>query len=81
MAKSYLRDKKRILPCAVRVSGQIAGVRGLYVGAPAMIGARGVEKIMNIRLKSDEREMFMKSVAAVEKIMADCQEMDKDLKA
>ena len=76
MATSYLRDKKRILPCAVRLSGQIAGVRGLYVGAPAMIGARGVEKVMNIRLKSDEREMFMTSVAAVEKIIADCQEME-----
>ena len=45
-----------------------------------MIGARGVEKVMNIRLKADEREMFMKSVAAVEKIMADCKEMDPDLK-
>ena len=67
MATSYLRDKKRILPCAVRLSGQIAGVRGLYVGAPAMIGKGGVEKIMNIRLKADEREMFMTSVAAVEK--------------
>ena len=81
MAKSYLLDKKRILPCAVKLAGQIAGVRGLYVGAPAMIGKSGIEKVMNIRLKADEREMFMKSVAAVEKIMADCQEMDPDLKA
>jgi len=80
MATSYLRDKKRILPCAVRLSGQIAGVRGLYVGAPAMIGARGVEKVMNLRLKADERDMFMKSVAAVEKIIAECQEMEPALK-
>ena len=80
MAKSYLRDKKRILPCAVRLSGQIAGVRGLYVGAPAQIGAKGVERVMNIRLKADEREMFMNSVAAVEKIIADCQEMEPELK-
>jgi len=80
MATSYLRDKKRILPCAVRLAGQIAGVRGLYVGAPAMIGKNGVEKVMNIRLKADEREMFMKSVAAVEKIIADCQEMMPELK-
>lgn len=80
MAKSYLRDKKRILPCAVKVSGQIAGVRGLYVGVPAVIGAKGVERVMNIRLKADEREMFMSSVAAVEKLLAECQEMDKDLK-
>jgi len=80
MATSYLRDKKRILPCAVRLSGQIAGVRGLYVGAPAMIGARGVEKVMNLRLKADEREGFMNSVAAVEKIIAECQEMEPSLK-
>ena len=79
MATSYLRDKKRILPCAVRLSGQIAGVRGLYVGAPAMIGARGVEKVMNLRLKADEREGFMKSVAAVEKIIAECKEMEPEL--
>ena len=68
------------MPCAVRLSGQIAGVRGLYVGAPAMIGSRGVEKVMNIRLKNNEREMFMKSVAAVEKIIADCQEMEPSLR-
>jgi len=81
MAKSYLRDKKRILPCAVRLSGQIAGVRGLYVGAPAMIGAKGVEKVMNIRLKNDEREMFMNSVAAVKKLIAECEEMEPALKS
>ena len=80
MATSYLRDKKRILPCAVRLSGQIAGVRGLYVGAPAMIGSRGVEKVMNLRLKSDEREMFMNSVAAVENIISECQEMEPSLR-
>ena len=38
MAKSYLKDKRRVLPCAVRLAGQISGVRGLYVGAPAIIG-------------------------------------------
>jgi len=80
MAKSYLRDKKRILPCAVRLSGQIAGVRGLYVGAPAMIGARGVEKVVNVRLNKVEREMFMNSVSAVEKLIAECQEMEPALK-
>ncbi|MGB0907141.1 MAG: malate dehydrogenase [Maricaulaceae bacterium] len=80
MATSYLRDKKRILPCAVRLSGQIAGVRGLYVGAPAMIGARGVEKVVNLRLNKSEREMFMQSVAAVEGLIADCQKMEPALK-
>ncbi|MBC6403785.1 MAG: malate dehydrogenase [Hyphomonadaceae bacterium] len=80
MAKSYLRDKKRILPCAVRLSGQIAGVRDLYVGAPAMIGRLGVEKVMNIRLRDDEREMFMNSVGAVNRLIAECQEMEPMLK-
>ena len=80
MAASYLRDKKRILPCAVRLSGQIAGVRGLYVGAPALIGARGVERIVNIRLNKGEREMFMNSVSTVEGLIEDCQKIDPSLR-
>ncbi|MBL4596413.1 MAG: malate dehydrogenase [Robiginitomaculum sp.] len=79
MANSYLKDKKRILPCAVRLAGQIAGVRGLYVGAPAVIGAKGVERVLNIRLNKTEREMFMASVASVEGLMDDCRKMDADL--
>jgi malate dehydrogenase len=79
MAKSYLKDKRRVLPCAVRLAGQISGVRGLYVGAPAIIGKRGVEKVLNIRLNKVEREMFLNSVAAVEGLMADCKKMDPDL--
>ncbi|PHR57608.1 MAG: malate dehydrogenase [Robiginitomaculum sp.] len=80
MAAAYLKDKKRILPCAVRLAGQIAGVRGLYVGAPAVIGAKGVERVVNIRLNKKEREEFMSSVAAVESLMDDCRGMDPDLK-
>ncbi len=80
MATSYLKDKKRILPCAVRLAGQIAGVRGLYVGAPAVIGAKGVERVVNIRLNKTEREAFMASVTAVEGLMEDCRGMDADLK-
>lgn len=80
MAKSYLKDKKRVLPCAVRLAGQIAGVRGLYVGAPAVIGGKGVERVVNIRLNKAEREMFMSSVKAVEGLMEDCKGMDADLK-
>ncbi|MCF6275491.1 MAG: malate dehydrogenase [Robiginitomaculum sp.] len=79
MAKSFLKDKRRILPCAVKLSGQISGVRGLYVGAPAVIGKKGVERIMNIRLNRKERAAFLTSVAAVEKLMADCKVMDPDL--
>lgn len=79
MAKSYLKDKRRILPCAVKLSGQISGVRGLYVGAPAIIGKKGVERVMNIRLNRKERAAFLTSVVAVEKLMADCTKMDPDL--
>lgn len=80
MAKSFLHDKKRVLPCAVRLAGQIAGVRGLYVGAPAIIGGKGVERVINIRLNKAEREMFMSSVKAVEGLMENCKGMDADLK-
>lgn len=79
MAKSYLHDKKRILPCAVRLAGQIAGVRGLYVGAPALIGARGVERVVNVRLNKSERKMFMHSVQAVQALIAECQKLEPEL--
>jgi len=80
MAKSYLRDKKRILPCAVMLNGEIADVKGLYVGAPAMIGANGIERVVNLMLNEDEANMFENSVNAVRKLIAECQEMDPDLK-
>jgi len=64
MAESYLRDKKRVLPCAVWLSGQY-GVRDLYVGVPAVIGAGGVERVVEIALNAKERAMFDKSVAGV----------------
>ena len=79
MAKSFLKDKKRILPCATRIAGQIAGVRGLYVGVPAVIGKDGAEKVLNIRLSRTERAAFLSSVAAVEGLMKDCTRMDPDL--
>ena len=64
MAESYLRDKKRVLPCAVWLTGQY-GVRDLYVGVPAVIGANGAERIVEISLNPKERAMFDKSVEAV----------------
>lgn len=64
MAEAYLYDKKRILPCAAHLSGQY-GVKDLYVGVPCMIGANGVEKIVEISLNSEQKAMFDKSVAAV----------------
>lgn len=64
MAEAYLYDKKRILPCAAHLSGQY-GVKDLYVGVPAVIGAGGVEKIVEISLSPEQKAMFDKSVAAV----------------
>ncbi|HZS84226.1 MAG TPA: malate dehydrogenase [Stellaceae bacterium] len=64
MAEAYLRDKKRVLPCAAWLSGQY-GVKDLYVGVPVVIGAGGVERIVEIALDKDEKAAFDKSVAAV----------------
>jgi malate dehydrogenase len=64
MADSYLKDKKRVLPCAAYVDGQY-GLDGLYVGVPCVIGAGGAEKIVEIELNSDEQAMFDNSVNAV----------------
>ena len=64
MAESYLRDKKRVLPCAAWLTGQY-GVKDLYVGVPVVIGAGGVERIVEIKLDPDERRMFDHSVGAV----------------
>ncbi len=64
MAEAYLYDKKRILPVAAHLNGEF-GVKDLYVGVPAVIGAGGVEKVVEISLNSEEKAMFDKSVAAV----------------
>ena len=69
MAESYLRDKRRILPCAALLTGQY-GVKDLYIGVPVMIGANGVEKIIEIKLNADEQAMFDKSVGAVRELVA-----------
>ena len=64
MADSYLKDQKRILPCAAYLNGQY-GVHGLYVGVPVILGGRGVERIVEIKLSRDERNSFNKSVREV----------------
>ena len=64
MADSYLKDKKRVLPCAAYVDGQY-GLDGLYVGVPCVIGAGGAEKIVEIALNADEQATFDNSVNAV----------------
>src|SRR5947209_15016402 len=64
MAEAYLRDKKRLLPCAAWLDGQY-GVKGMYVGVPVVIGAGGVERVVEISLNADEKAGFDKSCAAV----------------
>ena len=78
MAESYLKDKKRLLPCAVHLSGEY-GIDDLYVGVPAIIGAAGVERVVEIELKEDEREMFDKSVAAVRGLLDVCRNIESSL--
>ncbi|MGK9230604.1 malate dehydrogenase [Inquilinus limosus] len=64
MAESYLRDKKRVLPCAAYLTGQY-GVDGFYIGVPVVIGAQGVERIVEVQFNAEEKAAFDKSVAAV----------------
>jgi malate dehydrogenase len=68
MADSYLKDKKRVLPCATLLSGEY-GVDGIFVGVPVVIGAKGVERIVEIELDAEERAGFDKSVQAVKTLM------------
>jgi malate dehydrogenase len=68
MADAYLKDKKRLLPCAAYLSGQY-GVSGIYVGVPVILGAGGVEKIVEIELNVDEKAMFDHSVKSVKELV------------
>jgi len=74
MAESYLHDKKRVLPCAAWLNGEY-GVKDLYVGVPVVIGARGVERIVEIELNSSERAAFEKSAGAVESLVDACKKI------
>jgi malate dehydrogenase len=71
MAEAYLKDKKRVLPCAAHLSGQY-GVKGTYVGVPVVIGAGGVERIIEIDLNKAEQKMFDSSVATVQGLTEAC---------
>jgi len=71
MAEAYLRDKKRVLPCAAHLSGQY-GLKDMYVGVPVVIGAGGVERIIEIDFNKAEQKMFDKSVAAVQGLCEAC---------
>jgi len=71
MAESYLRDKKRVVPCAAYLNGEY-GVKDLYVGVPVVIGAKGVERVVEIELNGAERAMFDKSIDSVRGLVDAC---------
>ncbi len=79
MAESYLKDKKRVLPCAAHLNGQY-GVKDTYVGVPTVIGANGVERIIEIDLDKDEKAQFDKSVASVAGLCEACTGIAPSLK-
>jgi malate dehydrogenase len=73
-----LKDKKRVLPCAAHLTGQY-GVDDLYVGVPCVIGAGGVERIVEIELKDEARKNFQVSVDAVKELLVACRNIDSSL--
>ncbi len=79
MAESYLKDKKRVLPCAAHLDGQY-GVDDMYVGVPTIIGAGGVERVIEIDLVGDEKAQFDKSVGAVKGLVEACKTIAPALK-
>ncbi len=78
MAESYLKDKKRVLPCAAHLTGQY-GLNDTYVGVPVVIGAGGVERVIEIEMNGDEKAMFDKSVAAVDGLVEACKKIQPAL--
>ncbi|MBV9051069.1 MAG: malate dehydrogenase [Hyphomicrobiales bacterium] len=79
MAESYLKDKKRVLPCATYLEGQY-GQKGLFLGVPVVIGASGVERVVEIELDREEKSMFEKSVASVKSLIEACQNINTALR-
>ena len=78
MAEAYLYDQKRLLPCAVNLTGQY-GVSDLYVGVPVIIGAGGVERIVEINLSDSAKANFQVSVDAVKELLDACKALDSSL--
>lgn len=78
MAKSYLKDQKRVLPCAAFCDGEY-GVDGLYVGVPTLIGGNGAEKVIEFDMNTQEQGLFDTSVAAVKGLVETCKGIDSAL--
>lgn len=79
MADSYLKDKKRVLPCAAHLTGQYR-LKDFYVGVPAVIGSRGIERVVEINLNAAEKKAFTNSVNAVKGLIKACIKIDPSLK-
>ncbi|MCH1541520.1 MAG: malate dehydrogenase [Alphaproteobacteria bacterium] len=79
MAEAYLKDQKRVLPCAAHLNGQY-GQKDIYVGVPVVIGEKGVERVVEIKLDAKEKTMFTKSVKAVKGLLDACKKIDPKLK-
>ena len=79
MAESYLKDQRRLLPCAAHCNGEL-GLKNMYVGVPTIIGANGIEKVIGIKMTKDEQATFDKSVAAVQGLVDACKSIDDSLK-
>ena len=75
---SYLKDKKKILPCAAYLSGEY-GIEGIYAGVPVIIGKNGVEKIEEINLDDNEKKEFMNSIDSVKKLWKAASSLDPSL--
>ena len=78
MAEAFLKDQKRLLPCAAHVDGAY-GLDGFYVGVPTIIGAGGIERVVEIKMDKTEQAMFDKSVDAVKGLVAACKDIDSSL--
>jgi malate dehydrogenase len=78
MAESYLKDKKRVLPCASYVNGPY-GIKDLYVGVPAVIGETGIERIVELELTASEKEQLAKSAESVRGLIEACKKLDTRL--
>jgi malate dehydrogenase len=79
MAESYLKDQKRVLPCAAHLTGQYGVSGGLFIGVPIVIGAGGVERIVEVAFSADEKAMFEKSVASVRGLVDACKGINASL--
>jgi len=78
MAEAFLKDKKRVIPCAAHLTGQY-GVDNLYVGVPIVLGAGGVERIVEIELNPEAKRNFDVSVEAVKELLEACRQIDNSL--